>query len=242
VCGIIGYSGFREVKEILIEGLKKLEYRGYDSAGISIINENLKIYKEIGDIGKLVNKIPNLKGNIGIGHTRWATHGKVNKINAHPQISCNNKIAVVHNGVIENFEILRDKLKSKGHKFKSKTDTEVITHLIENYYKGNLEDAVFSALEQIKGSYAIVVLCEDEPEKIVGVRNENPLIIGIGDNENFIASDVPAILDYTNRVMYLEDGDTAVITKTGIKVRSNGKTVERKEHTILWNLERKYYG
>ncbi len=191
MCGIIGYNGFREARDVLIDGLKRLEYRGYDSAGIGIIDEKLEIFKGIGEISDIEEDIPSFMGNVGLGHTRWATHGVVSKENAHPQISCNEKIAVVHNVIIENFRTLREDLLVRGHTFKSQTDTELIAHLIDEEYEGNLEDAVFYAIKKIQGSYAIVVINEDEPEKIVGARKESPLIVVIGDKENFIASYIP---------------------------------------------------
>ena len=163
MCGIIGYSGYRNANNVLIESLKKLDYRGYDSAGIVVIDEILHIFKEVGKICSLEKTILPNNGTIGIGHTRWATHGRVNKENAHPQVSCNNKIALVHNGIIENFIKLKKELETKGHKFASQTDTEVIVHLIEEEYSGNLEEAVNSAISKVRGSYAIVVVCEEEP-------------------------------------------------------------------------------
>ena len=238
MCGIIGYVGFREAKNVLIESLKRLDYRGYDSAGIGVIDNELQVFKEVGEIANLEKEISVVKGTIGVGHTRWATHGKVSKENAHPQVSCNKKIALVHNGIIENFKKLRDDLEKEGYKFTSQTDTEVIVHLIDEEYEGSLEDAVFSALKKIQGSYAIVVVCEDDPGKIVGARKESPLVIGVGDNENFLASDVPALLKYTNRVIYLEDGELCVITKNSTKVfDENKKEVSKKEELIDWDFK-----
>ena len=238
MCGIIGYNGFRDANNVLIESLKRLEYRGYDSVGIGIIDKKLQIYKDVGDISKLEKEIPFFKGDIGIGHTRWATHGAVNKINAHPQLSCDNKIAVIHNGIIENFKKLREQLEKNGIVFSSDTDTEVIANLIKYNYKGNLEDAVYSTIQKIKGSYAIAVVCEDEPDKIVGARKKSPLVIGIGDNENFLASDIPAILKFTNRVMYLNDGEMCVIAKNDVSIYNNQKKkLKRQEETIKWDFK-----
>ena len=238
MCGIIGYNGFREAKDVLIDGLKRLEYRGYDSAGIGVIDEKLEIFKEIGEISNIEEEIPNFMGNVGLGHTRWATHGVVSKENAHPQISCDEKIAVVHNGIIENFRTLREDLLVRGHTIKSQTDTELIAHLIDEEYDGNLEDAVFNAIKKIQGSYAIVVVSEDEPEKIVGARKESPLIVGIGDNENFIASDIPAILKYTNRVIYLEDGELCVLNRNSVKVFDESRTeIIKKDELIKWDYK-----
>ncbi|MCK5258510.1 MAG: glutamine--fructose-6-phosphate transaminase (isomerizing), partial [Thermoplasmatales archaeon] len=237
MCGIIGYMGHRAANDVIIESLKRLEYRGYDSAGIGIIGEKLQVFKEVGEIAMLQLSIPKIKGNLGIGHTRWATHGKVSKENAHPHLSCDKKIAVVHNGIIENFKTLREELENKGHIFTSQTDSEVIIHLIEEEYKGNLEQAVSSSLKKIQGSYAIVVICEDEPEKLVGARNESPLVVGVGDNENFFASDVTALLKFTNRVIYLDDGEHCVITKNSIHIFDGDNTeIQKKENTIEWDF------
>ena len=238
MCGIIGYTGFRNAKKILIDSLKRLEYRGYDSAGIGVIDKKLQIYKDVGEISKLEAEVPDFKGTNGIGHTRWATHGAVTQANAHPHISTNKKIALVHNGIIENFKKLREQLEKKGYKFSTQTDTEVITLLIEDNYKGNLENAVFNALKKIKGSYAIVVISKDEPEKIIGARKESPLVIGVGDNENFIASDIPAILKYTNRVVFLDDKEVCVIDKNNIKVfDENHKELKKKTEIIKWDFK-----
>ena len=238
MCGIIGYNGFRDANKVLIDGLKRLEYRGYDSAGIGVIGEKLQVYKDVGEISKLEKEIPFFVGNIGIGHTRWATHGTVTKENAHPQLSLNKKIAVIHNGIIENFKKLKEDLETKGTKFCSQTDTEVIVQLINDFYKGNIEDAVFSALKELKGSYAIVVVCEDEPEKLIGARKESPLVIGIGDNENFLASDIPALLKYTNRVKYLDDGEICIISKNSVKIiNENKEEVTKEEKVINWDVK-----
>ena len=238
MCGIIGYTGFREINRVLISSLKRLEYRGYDSAGVASIDKKLQVFKEIGEVYNLEKHNKSLKGSIGIGHTRWATHGGVTKENAHPQISPNKKIAVIHNGIIENFKKIKEDLEKKGNKFRSQTDTEVIAHLIEKNYKGNLEDAVFNALKKIKGSYGLVVISEDEPDKIVGARRESPLIVGLGDNENFLASDIPAILRYTNRVMYLDDGEICVIKKDLIKIFDEKKREVKKETDIIrWDFK-----
>jgi len=238
VCGIVGYIGFRNTKEVLLDCLKRLDYRGYDSAGVGIVDKKLRVFKEVGEIAALNKKVPAVEGRVGVGHTRWATHGEVSKENAHPHCSCNGKIAVVHNGIIENFKKLRETLEKNGHKFVSQTDTEVIVHLIEESYNGNLEEAVFSALKHIKGSYAIAVVCEDEPEKIVGARKENPLVIGVGDNENFLASDTPALLKYTNRVIYLEDGEICVLTKNLVEIYdTHKKKISKREHLVKWNVK-----
>ena len=185
---------------------------------------------------ELKQALPQLSGTLGIGHTRWATHGEPSQINAHPHLDCSGKIAVVHNGVINNFQRLRQQLTNEGHSLVSETDTEVIPHLIEKHYQGNIEKAVEAALSELEGSYAIIVLMAGEP-KVIAARKDCPLIIGVGDGENFVASDVPAILDYTNRIIYLEDGDTGVITKDSIKITRSKIRVDRQEHRILWSRE-----
>ncbi|VVB61832.1 Glutamine--fructose-6-phosphate aminotransferase [isomerizing] [uncultured archaeon] len=238
MCGIIGYAGFRDARTVLLESLKRLDYRGYDSAGIAIIDNKLKVYKEVGEIANVEKKIPLLKGTIGVGHTRWATHGGVTKENAHPHVSCDKTIAIVHNGIIENYSKLKEELIKKGHKFTSQTDSEVIVHLIDDAYKGNLEDAVAAAVKKIQGSYSIVAVSEKEPEKIVGIRKESPLVIGVGDSENFFASDITAFLKYTNRVIFLNDGELCVITKNSINiVDKNRKPIKKKEEHITWDVK-----
>ena len=238
MCGIIGYTGFRNARDVIIEGLKRLEYRGYDSAGIGIVGNKLFIYKDAGNIDKLEKKVPQIDGNAGIGHTRWATHGKVCMENAHPHLSCDKKIAVVHNGIIENFRLLKEELKNKGHKFLSETDTEVIAHLIEENYNGNLEEAVKKTIKELQGSYAILAITEREPNKIVGVRKESPLVIGVGSQENFIASDIPAFLKYTQRVKYLNDNELCVLKPNEIKITdTDGNEIEREENIISWKAE-----
>ena len=234
MCGIVGYVGKRQAKPILVNSLTRLEYRGYDSCGIAVQCSAIKVYKDAVRVQELGQVLPRLSGTLGIGHTRWATHGEPSEINAHPHLDCRGRIAVVHNGVISNFRRLRQQLTSEGHNFVSATDTEVIPHLIEKYYQGNLENAVEAALFDVEGSYAIIVLMAGEP-KLVVARKDCPLIIGIGDGENFVASDVPAILDYTNRVIYLEDGDIGVITKDSIEITRSKIRVDRQEHQILWS-------
>lgn len=237
MCGIIGYIGYRNARTVILESLKRLDYRGYDSAGVAIIDKKLQVYKDVGEIKNVEKHIPPIKGLTGIGHTRWATHGGVTKQNAHPHLSCNKKIAIVHNGIIENFSSLKEDLKKKGHIFQSQTDSEVIAHLIDDIYKGNLEDAVLAATKKIKGSYAIVAVSQDEPKKIVGVRNESPLVIGVGDSENFLASDITAFLKYTKRVIFLNDGDLCVLTNNSIEVfDQNKKQIKKKEELITWDV------
>lgn len=236
MCGIVGYIGDRQAQSILFNCLSKLEYRGYDSCGIAVTTDGVKVYKDAVRVEKLSKASPRLVGTAGIGHTRWATHGEPSQVNAHPHIDCTGKIAVVHNGIINNYRSLREQLICEGHKFVSETDTEVLPHLIEKYYDGNLEEAVETALRDVEGSYAIIVLRRDEP-KLVFARKDSPLILGLGDRENFIASDVPAILGYTGRVIYLEDGDTGVVTNRDVKIKRDGVEVTRPEHKILWGVE-----
>lgn len=236
MCGIVGYIGNKQAQPILLSCLEKLEYRGYDSCGVAVASDGIAIYKDAIRVKALRETSPNFKGTAGIGHTRWATHGPPSKINAHPHLDCTGNIAVVHNGVISNCQELKAQLIKEGHVFVSETDTEVIPHLIEKYYNGSLEKATEAALNDVDGSYAIIVIAKDKPELVVA-RKDSPLIIGVGDRENFIASDVPAILDHTDRVIYLEDGDIGVVTKTGIKINQNGNEVRRKEQKILWSVE-----
>jgi glucosamine--fructose-6-phosphate aminotransferase (isomerizing) len=238
LCGIIGYIGFRDANNLIVDSLKRLEYRGYDSAGISVIDKTQQLFKDVGEIDKFRKNLPNFKGTIGIGHTRWATHGGVTKENAHPHLSNNKKIAVVHNGIIENFSKLRDDLIKKGYKFLSQTDTEVISHLIEDNYQGDLTNAVISALKKIEGYYAVVVTSTDEPNIIVGARKDSPLVIGVGDNENFLASDITAFLKYTNRVIFLNDGEICTISNKEIKIfDENNRQIQREENIIKWELK-----
>jgi len=240
MCGIIGYVGNKNAVGILLHGLKKLEYRGYDSAGISYIEDsNIQTIKIAGKINKLEKAVPKeANSNIGIGHTRWATHGIVNETNAHPHIDCKNNIAVVHNGIIENFSALKKILENEGHKFHSSTDSEVIAHLIEKFMEDDLEDAVIKALKLIEGAYGIAVISDKEPDKIVVARLSSPLVIGMGENENFVASDASAIASYTKKVIYLKDGEVASITKNKISVRnSNEKNIDKNISKIHWEVE-----
>ncbi len=236
MCGIVGYVGEKKAQPILLNCLKKLEYRGYDSCGIAVDNGGMVVYKDALRVEALAKSLPRLAGKIGIGHTRWATHGGPSKINAHPHVDCTGNIAVVHNGIITNYSELRGELAKEGHKFTSETDTEVIPHLIEHYYKGNLEAAVDKALKRITGSYAIAVLHAGDA-KLVVAKKDSPLVIGIGDGENYVASDVSAFLDYTDRAVYLEDGQLGVMTKDGVKIVSEGKKIGVKEDKVLWNAE-----
>ncbi|MBN1600765.1 MAG: glutamine--fructose-6-phosphate transaminase (isomerizing) [Chitinispirillaceae bacterium] len=224
MCGIIGYIGNREAQAILFNCMSRLEYRGYDSCGIAIGGKNIHSIKNKGRVIELQENAPRIEGTLGIGHTRWATHGTPNAVNAHPHFDCHGKIAVVHNGIITNYLQLIRKLKNKGHEFVSETDSELIPHLIEEYYCGDLQDAVEKALDEIEGTLAIIVLKEDIEELIASRRN-SPLVIGIAENEVFVASDVPAIVEFTNKIVYLEDGDTARISKDKIRIKRNEVTI-----------------
>ncbi len=239
MCGIVGYIGKKNAVEVIYNGLQKLEYRGYDSAGIAVI-ENSKIERRR-SVGKLINLQENIKenkisGNIGIGHTRWATHGKPSEENAHPHTDCSGKIVVVHNGIIENYVSLKKQLQKEGHKFASETDTEVVAHLIEKYYKGDLLAAVKSALKNIEGAYALCAISSEDKSKIVVARKDAPLVIGLGKDENFIASDVSALLQYTKDVIFLENKDIAEIKSDSVKIFDETDTeIKRKSQKILWN-------
>ncbi len=238
MCGIIGYIGEKNVDSVLIVGLEKLEYRGYDSAGIAIITNNGIYVKKkkgrISDLAQTLNGTP-LKAQVGIGHTRWATHGKPNDINAHPHIDCKKNFAVVHNGVIENFERIRKNLIKKGHRFLSETDTEIIPHLLEENYKGNLLSAVLKVIKELKGSFALAIISMYHPYEIIGVRKGSPLVIGVGEKENILASDIPAILSHTKKIISMHDDEIAVIEKEKVKVYDFlGKEKKKKIRYVDW--------
>ncbi len=241
MCGIVGYIGDQNCVPILIEGLKKLEYRGYDSAGIAIIeNSNIIVQKTAGKISVLEEQIKekNYFAKLGIGHTRWATHGEPTNINAHPHVDSTGKIAVVHNGIIENYKTLKTLLQKKGHIFITDTDTEILAHLISEHFEGNLLEAVRTALSQVEGTYGIAVVCLDSPDRIIAARLGSPLVIGNGEGENFVASDVGAILRHTNQVVYLEDRELAEITKNSFTIsRIDKTTVNPKIQDISWSLD-----
>src|SRR3989454_82 len=238
MCGIVGDAGRRGALPILLDGVKRLEYRGYDSAGVAIVGSALQVMKDKGFIATLEAQLPPLKGSTGFAHTRWATHGAPSKVNAHPHVDCTGKIALAHNGIIENYASLREKLQARGHKFVSQTDTESLVHLIESYYDGDLETATRKALGDIRGSYAVLAVHADEPGKGIGARNESPLVIGLGPDENFLASDVPALLRYTDRVAYVMDREMVVITPKEVIIKdSEGRVVKREPQRITWSLE-----
>lgn len=243
MCGIVGYVGKNQAPSILINGLEKLEYRGYDSAGVAIhdgININsLKSKGRLENLIRLLDEHP-LNGCLGIGHTRWATHGAPSDINSHPHISGDNVIGVVHNGIIENYMVIKDELLKKGYKFISETDTETIAHLIDDYYKQGMsfDVAVFKAVERLEGTYALGIICKDEPGKLIAVRRGAPLIIGKGDGENFIASDIPAILHHTRDVYFLEDNEIAVITDNSINIYDKNRNIVKRDiYHVTWDIE-----
>lgn len=240
MCGIVGYIGNEEASPILIEGLKKLEYRGYDSAGIAVYNgSTIDIMKTKGRLKDLEEKLEGkiVKGTAGIGHTRWATHGAPSDENSHPHPNGNETIAVVHNGIIENYIELKEELISKGYVFLSETDTEVAVHLIDYYYKKDPIDAVIKVMDKIEGSYALGVLFKDYPEQLIAVRKDSPLILGLGKGENYIASDIPAILQYTRDVYFLEDGEIAILSREEVNIINKKKEkVDREVFKVTWDV------
>ncbi len=241
MCGIVGYIGKQQAAPVLLDGLAKLEYRGYDSAGIAVIEDGkIDVQKAKGRLAVLAEKINDGKampGTIGIGHTRWATHGEPSDVNAHPHLSMSGRFAVVHNGIIENFLALKKKLVSKGFEFVSETDTEVIAHLFEYYYKGDILDTMIKVIEKLEGSYALGVLCSDYPDQFIAVRRSSPMIVGLGKDEHFIASDVTAILSHTRDIYYLEDDEVVVLTRDDVKVYNTDKEEVSKEvFTVNWDI------
>ncbi len=240
MCGIIAYIGDKDIVPVLINGLKKLEYRGYDSAGLCVVSGNeLKLIKKKGKISKLEKEpeLKDVKGHIGIAHTRWATHGKPNKINAHPHLDCKNEIAIVHNGIIENYQNLKRMLEEEGHKIVSETDSEIIAHLIEKFYNGDIKAATLKALELIEGAFGLAIIHKNE-EKIIAARRGSPLVIGIGNKEMFVASDVPAILGHTKKVIYLHDNEIAELRKNNYSIESlDGEKIDKKIHKIKWTTK-----
>ncbi|MDQ4034476.1 MAG: glutamine--fructose-6-phosphate transaminase (isomerizing) [Chloroflexota bacterium] len=242
MCGIVGYVGPRDAAPILLEGLRRLEYRGYDSAGIAVLTDDGQVFIEK-KAGKLTNLTDHLNGDApagqpGIGHTRWATHGRPNDTNAHPHSDCTGKLALIHNGIIENYAEIKARLTAGGHRFTSETDTEVLAHLIETKYTGDLVAAVRQALNEVRGAYAIGVMHTDHPNRIVGARMNVPLIVGLGDGEGFLASDVPAILEHTKNVVILHEGDVADVTPEGTRISSlDGTEVQRDVTEIHWSID-----
>ena len=239
MCGIVGYLGSGKATSFLINGLSKLEYRGYDSAGVAVVNNgNIEVRKFKGRLANLAENIKEhpVEGSMGIGHTRWATHGAPSDVNSHPHLNSKETIAVVQNGIIENYLPLRNWLKGEGYTFKSETDTEVIPNLIDYYYEGDLFKAVTKALKKLEGSYALGVVCKNEPDKLIAVRKECPLIVGLGKGESFIASDIPAVLSYTRDVYLLEDHEIAVLDKNGVKLyTTDGDEITKDIYHVTWS-------
>lgn len=239
MCGIIGYIGTnRNATAIVLDGLSKVEYRGYDSVGIGILQDNsLLIKKKNGRLADLIASMGELPpSHIGIGHTRWATHGVPSDHNAHPHSDCTGKFAVVHNGIIENYSSLRKRLVSQGHDFTSDTDTEVIGHLLESHYQGSLEQAVRETLKELQGSFALAIMCQDEPDKLIAVKKDMSLVVGLGEGENYVTSDIPAILGYTNQVYILEDYELAVLTADDVKITNReGQLVNKEFFPVDWD-------
>lgn len=241
MCGIVGYLGPKNASEVIVDGLSKLEYRGYDSAGVAVCNDGeLEIRKFKGRLAVLAEDIEKneMKGNLGIGHTRWATHGEPSDVNSHPHFNMDKTIAVVHNGIIENYMELKEELKEDGVEFRSETDTEVIAHLVDKYYEGNLLDAVYKTVARLRGAYALGVICKDNEDELVAVRKDSPLIAGVGEGENFIASDIPALLKYTRKVYFLENGEVVHIKGNELKIYDAERNpVEKEIYDVKWDIE-----
>ncbi|AUM89431.1 glutamine--fructose-6-phosphate transaminase (isomerizing) [Clostridium botulinum] len=241
MCGIVGYVGFRKASDVIVDGLSKLEYRGYDSAGIAVNDgKEIGFQKYKGRLNVLSENLENkpMEGTIGIGHTRWATHGVPSDVNSHPHLNMDETIAVVHNGIIENYMEIKEWLASEGVKFKSETDTEVIAHLVDHYYEGDLLQAVFKAIKKLRGAYALGVVCKDNPEQLVAVRKDSPLIVGIGENENFIASDVPAILKYTRDVYFLDNGEVVTLEQNKVTIyNEKEEKITKEPFHVMWDVE-----
>ncbi len=240
MCGIVGYVGPRRATDVLIGGLARLEYRGYDSAGVAVIDGDvLEVQRRVGKLANLREAITvkPIEGSIGIGHTRWATHGRPSEENAHPHTDCSGRIAVVHNGIIENYSDLRSELAAAGHVLRSETDTETVAHLVEAYYEGDLVEAVRKVLARLRGSYALAIVHLDSPDEIVAARRDSPLIIGLGEGENIVASDIPAVLEYTRKVLALRDGQVALVTAEGVTVTElDGTPAEPEIIMVEWDL------
>ena len=241
MCGIVGYVGEKRATDILLGGLARLEYRGYDSAGVAVINEGaLTVARRVGKLVNLSDAIAArpVPGSTGIGHTRWATHGKPSEENAHPHTDCSGRIAVVHNGIIENYSDLRDELASAGHILRSETDTETVAHLVESYFEGDLLAAVRKTIKRLDGSYALAIVHLDAPDTIIAARKDSPLIIGLGEGENIVASDIPAVLEHTREVLSLHDEEVAVVTASGVTVYDlDGNEVGQETMTVEWDLD-----
>lgn len=241
MCGIVGYIGNKDAQEVILQGLEKLEYRGYDSSGIAVNgNDHIKFKKLKGRLSVLEDCLKEnpLIGSVGIGHTRWATHGAPSDVNSHPHLNEKETIAVVHNGIIENYNELREELLKKGYKFKSQTDTEVIVHLLDSLYDGDLLNTVFETVNKLKGAYALGIISSNNPDELIAVRKESPLVVGLGHGENFIASDIPALLKYTKDVYFLENGEIVYLTKDNVKIYDeNRNEIKREKFNVNWNIE-----
>ena len=241
MCGIVGYVGYRRIIPVLLDGLRRLEYRGYDSAGIAWPEdgrlERVRAKGKLNILEEALEDFRSTKSSVGLGHTRWATHGRPTEENAHPHSDCSGRLVVVHNGIIENYYVLREQLQSEGHVFKSDTDTEVLAHLVEKYLEDDLEEAVRKALGDVEGAYALGVLWADRPDVLVAARKQSPLVLGISEGECFMASDIPALLPYTKEVIFLDDGEMAVLSDAGLQVRSieDGSEIEKEVQEIKWD-------
>ena len=243
MCGIVGYIGQRQAADLLVAGLRRLEYRGYDSAGVAVVNGELSVRKKEGKVDGLARSLEArpLHGTVGMGHTRWATHGAPTDLNAHPHESADGRFAMIHNGIIENYGPLRDQLREKGHTFKSETDTEVLVHFVDQIQRETglpLAEAIRQALTQVVGAYGIVAVSRDEPDQLIVARNGSPLLLGIGEGENFVASDASPFIEYTRNVVYLTDGEMAIVRRDGYDVMSiDGAPVSKEVHALEWELE-----
>ncbi|MGE5460057.1 MAG: glutamine--fructose-6-phosphate transaminase (isomerizing) [Solirubrobacterales bacterium] len=246
MCGIVGYVGPDEALPIILEGLRRLEYRGYDSAGVALLDGGLTVIKKAGKLGELERELETRgapAGTVGLGHTRWATHGEPSDRNAHPHLDCHGRIAVIHNGIIENFQELRTELEKRGHVLGSETDTEVVAHMVEERYRGDLADAVRATVRELEGAYAIVVCASEEPDRIVGVKVSSPLVVGLGDGESMVASDIPAVLSRTTTVIPVEEGQVVDVTRAGVAVTDfGGNPLEVRPIVVDWDVGRAQKG
>jgi len=243
MCGIVGYIGSRDASELLVTGLKRLEYRGYDSAGVAILNGRVTVRKKEGKVDELASLLASrpVEGTVGMGHTRWATHGAPSDLNAHPHTAGGGRFAIIHNGIIENYAVIKRRLLEKGYTFQSETDTEVLAHFIDDVQKETglgFAEAVRQALTQVRGAYGLVALSQDEPDLLVVARNGSPLLLGVGEGEHFVGSDASPFIEYTRHVVYLNDGEMAVVRRDGYEVMSiEGAPVAKEVHELEWNLE-----
>lgn len=240
MCGIVGYVGGNQAAPVLIKGLEKLEYRGYDSAGIAVFNNGINVVKTKGRLAELAEKVKSLggvEGTMGIGHTRWATHGAPSDINSHPHTSMSSKITVVHNGIIENYIQLKAELENNGYKFVSETDTEVVAQLFDFYYDGNMVDTLIKVIKKVRGSYALAIMCTEKPDEIVAVRKDSPMLIGLGEGENYIASDIPAVLEYTKNYYLLNDNEIVILKKDSVTILDMDKNEIKKDiYNVTWDI------